>query len=365
MTCQTVDTGDMSSDAAFAGWPHVIGQLLQRGDLSDEIAHDAVTQILEGHATPSQIAAFLVALRAKGETATELQGMLRAVREASVPVSLSADVAEHAMDIVGTGGDHSHSVNVSTMSSLVVAGAGVPVCKHGNVASSSACGAADVLKELGVVIELDARGVEACIAEAGMGFCLAPRFHPAFRHAGPTRREIGVPTAFNLLGPMANPAPITNMLVGVANPSMLENMATALHSRGVKHAWVVHGHGGLDELSLSGENDVVQLRDGEISRLKVNAKDFGITPSGLDAVRGGDAAMNASVCRALLTGDKGAVRDIVSFNAGTALYIAGVASEIAEGIERAHASIDSGAAQDVLNALVSVSAVQGERLAKQ
>lgn len=358
-------SGQTFSDHVFVGWPRVIGQLMERHDMSDDMACGAVTEILEGRATPSQIAAFLVALRAKGETAIELQAMLRAVREASVHVSLSHDVAQHAMDIVGTGGDHSHSVNVSTMSSLVVAGAGVPVCKHGNYASSSACGAADVLKELGVVIELDAQGVEACIAEAGMGFCLAPRFHPAFRHAGPTRREIGVPTAFNLLGPMANPAPIANMLVGVANPSMLKNMATALHSRGVKHAWVVHGHGGLDELSLSGDNEVVQLRDGEISTLTVNAKDFGITPSGLDDVRGGDAQVNAAVCHALLSGETGAVRDIVSFNAGTALYIAGVASEVAEGIERAHASIDSGAAGDVLEALVSVSSVHGARLANQ
>jgi len=316
-------SGQSFSDQAFVGWPHVIGQLLQRNDLSDDLAFDAVTDILEGRATPSQIAAFLVALRAKGETAIELQGMLRAVREASVHVSLSLEVAQHAMDIVGTGGDHSHSVNVSTMSALVVAGAGVPVCKHGNYASSSSCGAADVLKELGVVIELDAQGVESCIAEAGMGFCLAPRFHPAFRHAGPTRREIGVPTAF------------------------------------------VHGHGGLDELSLSGDNDVVQLHDGKINKLTVNAKDFGITPSGLDAVRGGDAKVNAAVCHALLNGEKGAVRDIVSFNAGTALYIAGVASEVAEGIERAHASIDSGAARDVLEALIAVSNVHGARLASQ
>lgn len=355
----------MNSDPAFVGWPVIVGQLLQRDDLSGERAHSAVTEILEGRATPSQIAAFLIALRAKGETAIELQGMLRAVREASIHVSLSPDVAQHAMDIVGTGGDHSHSVNVSTMSSLVVAGAGVPVCKHGNYASSSACGAADVLKELGVVIELDAQGVEACIAEAGMGFCLAPRFHPAFRHAGPTRREIGVPTAFNLLGPMANPAPIANMLVGVANPAMLSNMASALMSRGVKHAWVVHGHGGLDELSLSGDNNVVQLHDNDLSSFTVNAKDFGIAPSGLDDVRGGDPKTNAAACHKLLNGEKGPVRDIVSFNAGTALYIAGIASDVAEGIERAHASIDSGAAQEVLDSMIAVSAIHGARLADQ
>jgi anthranilate phosphoribosyltransferase len=355
----------MTTASSFPGWPDVIGRLLQRRDLDDTLAHDAVSEILEGRASSGQIAAFLIALRAKGECAMELQGMLRAVREASVQVNLTPDVARHAMDIVGTGGDHSHSVNVSTMSALVVAGAGVPVCKHGNHAASSACGAADVLKELGVAIELDATGVEACIAETGMGFCLAPRFHPAFRHAGPTRKEIGVPTAFNLLGPMANPAPIHNMLVGVSNPAMLENMAAALISRGVDHAWVVHGHGGLDELSLSGENTVVQVANDQTSHLTVNAKDFGISPSGIDEIRGGDAAVNAAVCREMLGGKTGAVRDIVLFNAGVALFIAGVASDVTEGIERASASIDSGAAADVLESLISVSAVQAARVASQ
>jgi len=291
--------------------------------------------------------------------------MLRAVREASIHVNLSDEVAVHAMDIVGTGGDHSHSVNVSTMSALVVAGAGVAVCKHGNHAASSACGAADVLKELGVSIELDAQGVEACIAEAGMGFCLAPRFHPAFRHAGPTRKEIGVPTAFNLLGPMANPAPIRNMLVGVANPTMMDNMAAALISRGVRRAWVVHGHGGLDELSLSGDNKVVQVIDGEITQFTVDAKHFGVAPSDVNDIRGGDASVNAAICRDVLRGKSGPVRDIVSFNAGAGLFVAGMVSEVAEGIERAHASIDSGAATEVLNTLISVSAVQAARVASQ
>ena len=337
--------------------------MLHRDDLTVADAHAVVANILEGHATSAQIAAFLVALRAKGESASELQGMLQAVREVAVHVSLPPAVASHVMDIVGTGGDHSNSVNVSTMSALVVAGAGVPVCKHGNHASSSACGAADLLKELGVAIEMDSAGVSACIERAGMGFCLATRFHPAFRHVGPTRRELGVPTAFNLLGPMANPAPIVNMLVGVANPLMMENMAAALMSRNVDNAWIVHGHGGLDELSLSGDNQVIQIRGSEISRLTVNAKDFGITPSSIDDVRGGDATVNASICNVLLAGSKGPVRDIVSFNAGAALYVAGVVAELAEGIERAHASIDSGAATDVLNRLITESNIESARMA--
>jgi anthranilate phosphoribosyltransferase len=352
----------MSHVPMSVSWPEVLSQLMQGRDLSTEQASDIVSTILQGDASSAQIAAFLVALRVKGETAAELQGMLQAVRNASVRVELPADVAARAIDIVGTGGDHSNSVNVSTMSALVVAGAGVPVCKHGNYASSSACGAADVLKELGVAIEIDAEGVVACIEQAGMGFCLASRFHPAFRHAGPTRREIGVPTAFNLLGPMANPAPIENMLVGVANPAMMENMATVLLSRGVKHAWIVHGHGGLDELSLSGDNTVVQLRDGNLTRLTVNAKDFGVASSSIEDIRGGDAAVNAGICRAMLAGEKNAVRDIVSFNAGAALYVAGLASEVAEGIDRALASIDSCAASEVLDQLIEESNTQSNRL---
>lgn len=352
----------MSHVPMSVSWPEVLSQLMQGRDLSVEQASDVVSTILQGDASSAQIAAFLVALRVKGETAAELQGMLQAVRHASVQVELPSDLAARAIDIVGTGGDHSNSVNVSTMSALVVAGAGVPVCKHGNYASSSACGAADVLKELGVAIEIDAQGVVACIERAGMGFCLASRFHPAFRHAGPTRREIGVPTAFNLLGPMANPAPIANMLVGVANPAIMENMATVLLSRGVSHAWIVHGHGGLDELSLSGDNTVVQLRDGNLTSLTVNAKDFGVASSSIEDIRGGNAAVNADICRAMLAGEKSAVRDIVSFNAGAALYVAGLASEVAEGIDRALASIDSGAASEVLDQLIEESNAQSNRL---
>lgn len=355
----------MADNGDFIGWPALLSQLLSKTDLSFDHARQAIDEILQGNATPAQIAAFVVALRAKGETATELEAMLQSVRSASVSVSLPSEVATHAIDIVGTGGDHSNSVNVSTMSALVVAGAGVPVCKHGNYASSSACGAADLLKELGVAIELDAPGVEACIRSVGMGFCLASRFHPAFRYAGPARREIGVPTVFNLLGPMANPAPIANMLVGVAMPSMMNNMASALKSRGVINAWVVHGHGGLDELSLGGDNDVVQLRNGQVDQFTVNAKDFGLRVAQLEDIRGGDASVNARLCRELLSGAQGPIRDIVLLNAGAALYVSGLCSEIAEGIERASASIDSGAAREVLTQLIAESQVQSARLSEQ
>jgi anthranilate phosphoribosyltransferase len=306
--------------------------------------------------------AFIVALRAKGETVVELEGMLHAVRSAGMRVDLKPELAERAIDIVGTGGDNSNTVNVSTMSALVVAGAGVPVCKHGNRAASSKCGAADLLEEAGVAIELDPHGVEACVVETGFGFCLAAKFHPAFRYTGPSRREIGVPTAFNLLGPMANPAPIANMLVGVAMPNMMAAMTGALSTRGVTSAWVVHGHGGLDELAVSGPNTVFELKDGTVTQLEINAKEFGIASSTLEDVRGGDAAENLAIMKDLFAGKTGAVRDIVTFNAGCALYVSGVAGDVMDGIERARASIDSGSAAEVLHGVAEESSRQLARM---
>lgn len=352
----------MSHPDAFEGWPSLVSRLLERRDLTTSQAESAITEILRGDATPSQMTAFIVALRAKGETAAELEGMLHAVRSAGHRVSLAPEVAERAVDIVGTGGDKSNSVNVSTMAAVVTAGAGVPVCKHGNRAASSKCGSADLLAEAGIAIELDSAGVEACIASAGFGFCLAARFHPAFRYTGPSRREIGVPTVFNLLGPMANPAPVENMLVGVAVPQMMGNMAEALASRGVRRAWVVHGHGGLDELSLSGANTVHALRDGEVDTFEIDAHDFGIARADVSAVTGGDPHENMAVFRSLLDGAPGAVRDIVTFNAACALVITGAAADVADGLERARVSIDSGAASDVLTAVVAESRRQAERL---
>jgi anthranilate phosphoribosyltransferase len=248
------------------------------------------------------------------------------------------------------------------MSALVVAAAGVPVCKHGNRAASSKCGAADLLEAAGVAIELDPQGVEASIAATGFGFCLAAHFHPAFRYTGPSRREIGIPTVFNLLGPMANPAPISNMLVGVAMPNMMEAMVGALASRNVTSAWVVHGHGGLDELAVSGPNIVYELRDGNISRFEIDAAEFGITHSTLADIRGGDAADNLAIMNSLFSGQTGAVRDIVTFNAGCALFVAKHVESVADGIDVARATIDSGAAASMLAKVVTVSSAEAKRM---
>jgi len=352
----------MTRDEKFNGWPGLLAHLLDRRDLTATQAGAAITEILNGDATPSQMTAFIVALRAKGETVVELEGMLHAVRSAGMRVDLKPELALRAIDVVGTGGDNSNTVNVSTMSALVVAGAGVPVCKHGNRAASSKCGAADLLEEAGVAIELDPHGVEACVIETGFGFCLAAKFHPAFRYTGPSRREIGVPTAFNLLGPMANPAPIANMLVGVAMPNMMAAMTGALSTRGVTSAWVVHGHGGLDELAVSGPNTVFELKDGTVTQFEINAKEFGIASSTLEDVRGGDAAENLAIMKDLFAGKTGAVRDIVTFNAGCALYVSGVAGDVMDGIERARASIDSGSAAEVLRGVAEESSRQLARM---
>ena len=324
--------------------------------MDDAVASAATRELLSGDTSTTHIAAFLVALRAKGESAVELAAMLRAVREASRRVELNAQLSARAIDIVGTGGDKSNSVNISTMTSIVVAACGVPVCKHGNRASSSQCGTADVLEQLGVTIELSPEGVAQCLERAGIAFCLAPAFHPAFRHVGPTRRELGVPTVFNILGPLANPAPIERMLVGVAHQSMMSVMATALESRGVTRAWLVHGHGGLDELSLSGPNTVIDLRDGKVTTHVIDAVDAGLSRASIEELRGGDAAFNAGVVRALLDGEHGAVRDVVLLNSAAALLVAGEASDMVQGVQMARDAIDSGAASRVLEMFVNDSA---------
>lgn len=324
--------------------------------MDDAIAYAATRELLSGETSTTHIAAFLVALRAKGESAGELAAMLRAVREASRRVELNPRLAASAIDVVGTGGDKSNTVNISTMTSLVVAACGVPVCKHGNRASSSQCGTADVLENLGVTIELSPEGVAHCLEQSGIAFCLAPAFHPAFRHVGPTRRELGVPTVFNLLGPLANPAPITRMLVGVANQSMMSVMASALDSRGVTDAWLVHGHDGLDEMSLAGPNTVIELRDGRQSTLEVDATDVGLSRASVDELRGGDATFNAGVVQALLDGEHGAVRDVVLLNSAAALVVAKESTDMSHGVQMARNAIDSGKAKRILEVFVNESA---------
>ena len=338
----------------IGGWPGLIGRLLDREDLPGDHARTAMATILAGDATPAQLIGFIIALRAKGETPEEISGLLDAVLASAEIVPLDDDLRSRAIDIVGTGGDRSHSINVSTMSAIVVAGAGVPVCKHGARAASSQCGTADVLEALGVAVELPPEKVKQCVEEVGMGFCLAARYHPAFRFAAPARREVGVPTVFNLLGPMANPGRVRRQLIGVANPLVAERMLASLRLHGSISSWVVHGQG-LDELTTTGTSSVLALNDGEVRTFTVDPVSLGLAPAINEELVGGSPAVNAEAVRRVLAGDHGAHRNIVLLNAGAALVVAGVAADIAAGIDLARHSIDSGAASRVLDGLVAVS----------
>ncbi len=338
----------------IGGWPALLTQLLDRHHLTATQAETAMSTILAGDATPAQLIGFVVALRAKGESAEELSGLLDAVLAAAEMVPLGEDLRGRAIDIVGTGGDRSHSINVSTIAALVVAGAGVPVCKHGARAASSKCGAADVLEALDVTLELTPEGVLHCIESAGIGFCLAPRFHPAFRFAAPSRREIGIPTVFNLLGPMANPGRVRRQVIGVADAGFAERMLQSLRDHGSVAAWVVHGNG-LDELSTTGPSQVLELVDGTTRRFEVDPSEFGLAPASVTDLAGGTPDENAAAARAVLAGIAGAHRDIVVLNAGAALVVAGRAASLAEGIEIACRSIDSGAAGETLERFVVAS----------
>ena len=351
----------MSALDELGGWPAILTELLDRHDLSATQARTAMATILSGDATAAQLIAFVVALRAKGETPEEISGLLDAVLAASTVVPLSDELRSSAIDIVGTGGDHSHSINVSTMAAIVTAGAGVPVCKHGARASSSQCGTADVLEALGVAIELGPEGVLRCVEDVGIGFCLAPRYHPAFRFAAPSRREIGIPTVFNLLGPMANPGRVKRQLIGVANPGMAERMLASLRLHGSHRAWVVHGSG-LDELTTTGPSTVLALDDDSVHTFTVNSLDLGLAPAILDELVGGTPDVNAQVVRDVLAGNHGAHRNIVVLNAAAALIVAGGAETMEEGLARAIESIDSGSAAATLARWVAVSQQAAEEL---
>jgi anthranilate phosphoribosyltransferase len=338
----------------FGGWPALLSSLLDRSHLTADQARAAMTTILAGDATPAQLIGFVVALRAKGESAEELSGLLDAVLAHAAIVPLGDDLRARAVDIVGTGGDHSHSINVSTMAAIVTAAAGVPVCKHGARGASSKCGTADVLEALGVAIELTPEGVQHCVETAGIGFCFAPAFHPAFRFAAPSRREIGIPTVFNLLGPMANPGRVRRQVIGVANGSFAERMVETLRSHGSIHAWVVHG-GGLDELTTTGRSRVIELCDGEIHHFEVDPADLGLALARNEDLAGGDPADNAAAVRAVLAGESGPHRDIVVLNAGAGLVVGGKVPDLAAGVELACATLDSGAAAATLDGLVTAS----------
>jgi len=355
----------MNALEELGGWPALLSDLVEGRDLPAAHARAAMATILSGDATAAQLIGFVVALRAKGETPEELSGLLDAVLDAASLVPLSEEMRSRAVDIVGTGGDRSHSINVSTMSAIVVAGAGVPVCKHGARAASSQCGAADVLEELGVAIDLSPQGVLRCIEEVGIGFCFAPKFHPAFRFAAPSRREIGIATVFNLLGPMANPGRVRRQLIGVANPAVAERMLASLRLHGSERAWVVHG-GGLDELTTTGPSTVLALDDDNVRTFTIDPVALGFAPAIPDELVGGTPAQNAEVVRRVLKGEHGAHRNIVVLNAAAGLVVAGTAESMEEGIAAATSSIDEGHAARILDRWVHESqAVEADLRSEQ
>ena len=346
----------------LGGWPGVLSRLAGSADLTSVEAAVALGEVLEGNATPAQISAFVFGLRCKGETVDEMIGLVAAMLDASEKVVVAPELAARLVDTCGTGGDRSGTINISTIAALVVAGAGVPVCKHGGRAASSKAGSADLLEELGVVIDLGPEGVARCIEEAGIGFCFAPRFHPAMRHATPVRRELGVPTAFNFLGPLANPARVRRQVVGVGDPAMAQKMARVLVAGGAVEVMVVHGADGLDELSTTGPSTVYRWRaedgldpDEEIKPEVINPVALGLAPAALDDLLGGDVATNATLARRVLAGEVGPHRDIVVLNAAAGLEVAGVVRDLEEGLSLAQRSLDSGAAAERLERLVEVS----------
>lgn len=318
--------------------------------LTSEEARIVMTEIMDGSVTPAQFGALVTALRLKGETVDEISAFAEVMRSRARPLQTRRDL----LDTCGTGGDGTGTFNISTAAALVVAGGGQPVAKHGNRAASSKCGSADVLMELGVKIELTAPQVETCIEKAGIAFMFAPSFHPSMKFAAGPRREIAIRTVFNILGPLTNPAHPRFQVLGISDPRLLENMARSLSNLGSKHALVVHGPEGLDELGLNGPNDVCELRDGWTTRYQLSADEVGLGHGSLDEVRGGDSVENAAIIRQVLNGDKGPRRDIVLLNAGAALYASEKASTVKAGIQLAAQSIDSGSARHALETLVTV-----------
>ena len=345
----------MTTIADLGGWPALLGRLADSRDLDAAHTYAAMADMLAGNATPAQVAGFVVALRIKGETVDELSGLLDAMLDAAELVDVPPDLSTRLVDIVGTGGDRSHSINVSTLAMLVVAGAGVPVCKHGNRAASSQCGAADLLAELGVAIELSPAGIVHCLHSAGVAFCFAPRFHPALRHVGPTRRELGIPTAFNILGPMANPARVRRQVVGLADARIAERMLGVMAAHGAEHVMIVHGDDGLDELTTTAPSTIWELRDGEVVVKRFDPVELGLRRVDGGELRGGAPSVNAELARAVLAGERGARRDIVVLNAAAGLLVGGVVDGWLVALELASAVIDDGRAAATLDRLIAAS----------
>jgi anthranilate phosphoribosyltransferase len=328
-----------------------LGKLVLKENLTRAEANAAMRSLVEGEATPSQIAAFAIALRMKGETAEEIAGLAEVMRAAATRVNAGNDV----VDVVGTGGDGAGTLNISTLSALIVASAGGRVAKHGNRSITSACGAADYLEAIGIAIDLPPQGVAQCVRETGFGFMFAPLYHPAMQHAIVPRREIGVRTVFNILGPLTNPAGARRQLTGVATPELGETLANVLHLMGAEHAVIVHGQDGLDEISVSAPTQIHEARGDGVKSYVIEPEQYGIQRSATETVRGGTVEANVRMSEGVLDGQRGPSRDVVLLNAGTALYVAGLADSIAAGIGRAADELDSGRARRKIGEVAAAS----------
>ena len=336
----------------MTAFPVLIEKLRQRVDLTVDEAAGAMETIMDGQAKPSQIAGLLVGLAMKGERPDEIVGLARTMRARATKLSRSF---APVFDTCGTGGDNAHTFNVSTVAALVLAACGVRVAKHGNRSASSRCGSADLFEALGVNVAATPPIVERCLDEAGIAFLFAQVFHPSMRHAAPTRKELGVRTAFNLLGPLTNPAGAARQLVGVPRPELTELVARSLQQLGAERAWVVHGADGLDEISTTGYTKISECHGGSVNTFYLHPADVRLPKATPAALRGGDAAENARIAREVLAGAPGAPRDIVLLNAGASLMIAGRVATIPEGIAAAAEALDSGRALRVLDSLVALS----------
>jgi len=328
-----------------------INRLVSGRSLAMEDASAVMREIMEGEATPGQLGAFLTALRIKGETVAEIAGMATVMRDKALKVRVDGKV----VDTVGTGGDGQNTFNISTATAFVAAGAGLKVAKHGNRAASSSCGSADVLEELGIKFDLPPEGVERCIDEVGFGFMFAPAFHAATRFAVPVRREIGIRTVFNILGPLTNPAGAQYLFVGVAYPELGQRIAEVFRTLGAHRALIVHGDGGLDEITLAGDTSVWELANGEVSTWKLSVAETGLPLRTIKEIRGGSKEENAATMRRLFQGEDGPIRDIVLVNSAAVLLVGELVANIRDGIALAADVIDQGAALEKLDALAELS----------
>lgn len=334
-------------------WPVLLNRLVAGERLELEEAAAIMRDVLAGHAAPVHLSAFLVLLRSRGETVEEVSGFLQAIREVAVAVPVTEQERLALVDTCGTGGDRSGTINVSTTASFVVAAAGVPMAKHGNRASSSKSGAADVLEALGAVVDLGPDQVVTCLREVGIAFCMAPNFHPAFRFVGPVRKELGVPTIMNILGPLSNPAGAMRQVVGVGVPAFAEVVIDALRARGASRVMVVHGHDGLDELSTTGPSQVFELADGEARTYVLDPVELGIPLATLTDLGGGDPVFNAERTQRILSGEQGPQSDFVALNAAAGLWAGGRVESLKEGVELARSVLEEGSAAGLLDRFIA------------